>query len=359
MNKYDIWFACTEISNFEKINLIKAFKNTENLWYHIINKRHQDLIDVRIAGKLVGSWDGERINSIQTKISGIGSGYVTYFDDRYPEKLKNIEDPPFNLFYYGDLEKLNPNPCVAIVGSRDCSPYGINVTKFITKDLSANNISVISGMAKGIDSIAHKTSLDNGGFTCAVLGSGIDVIYPKENTLLYKKLLEKGCVISEFVPGTRPFAYNFPLRNRIISALSTVIVIVEAGLKSGSLITASRALEQGKEVISVPGSIFSEQSKGTNKLIVDGAYPFTCMDDIYDILGIKCIKQLHKTYAVNNEYESKVCRVLSDNPIHIDDIIRMVDIDIKRLYELLFEMQVKDEIMCLAGNYYVKVNNNV
>ncbi len=193
---------------------------------------------------------------------------------------------------------LNEGYNISIVGSRKYSNYGKDVTKIICSDLCANNINIISGMAKGIDTFAHESCLNNEGYTCAVLGSGLDIVYPKENIKIFNKIVEKGCVISEFLPGTPPYAYNFPQRNRIISALSDIIIVIEAGEKSGSLITANLALEQGKDVMAVPGSIFSDESKGTNKLIKDGAFPLTCTNDIFNLIGIEMKNQKDTTVKV-------------------------------------------------------------
>jgi DNA processing protein len=215
-------------------------------------------------------------------------------------------------------------------------------------------------MAKGIDYFANKSCLDNEGYTCAVLGSGLDIVYPKENLKIFNKIVRNGCVISEYLPGTPPYAYNFPLRNRIISALSDIIIVIEAGEKSGSLITANLALEQGKDVMAVPGSIFSNESKGTNKLIKDGAFPLTCVNDIFNLMGIE-IKNEKKTTisSFNSEIHKGIYSIINDSPLHINDIIRVTNIDIKQLYEVLFEMQIKNEILCLSGNYYVRVNNKI
>jgi DNA processing protein len=356
MKNYDLWLASTKISNNDKINLIKEYKNSENVWYHTIHKDYRGRNYSETIVNLKNSYNAEVIDSIDENIRKNEMKYVTYMSNNYPSSLRMIDNPPFILFYNGDIDRLSDGKAVSLVGSRKCSLYGINATKFITKDICANNINVISGMAKGVDSYAHRTALENGGFTCAVLGCGIDVIYPRENRVIYNEISKNGCIISEFMPGTQPLPYHFPMRNRIISALSDMIIVIEAGIKSGSLITASCALDQGKDVMAVPGSIFSEQSQGTNKLIRDGAYPFTCMEDIYNLMGLKRMDKYEREKPIRNERESKIFSILSDSPLHIDDIIRMADIDIKQLYELLFEMQLKDEIMCLAGNYYVKAN---
>ncbi|WP_404814391.1 DNA-processing protein DprA [Clostridium algoriphilum] len=285
---------------------------------------------------------------------------MAYYEDAYPKKLKNYDDAPYTLFYKGNISPLNKGYNISIVGSRKYSNYGKDVTKIICSDLCLNNINIISGMAKGIDTFAHESSLENQSYTCAVLGSGLDIVYPKQNLKVFNEIVEKGAVISEFLPGTPPYAYNFPLRNRIISALSDIIIVVEAGEKSGSLITANLALEQGKDVMAVPGSIFSCESKGTNKLIKDGAYPLTCSGDIFDLMGIEMREQNKTIVKSDSSHVNKqVYSIINDSPLHINDIIRVTNIDIKQLYGVLFEMQIKNEILCLAGNYYVKVNYKI
>jgi DNA processing protein len=284
---------------------------------------------------------------------------ITYNEELYPKKLKLLEDAPYTLFYKGNIEKLNEHKNVSIIGSRKCTRYGIDVTSAIVKELSNYDVNVISGMARGIDTAAHKAAISNSGYTCAVLGCGIDIIYPKENKYIYNEIQNRGCVISEFIPGTPPYAYNFPIRNRIISVLSDLVIVVEADIKSGSLITANLALEQGKDVMAVPGSLFSAQSKGTNKLIKDGAYPLTDVEDIFNLIGIDFNQCESINYRSELSINQKIFSVLSDSPMHIDDIIRRTNIDIKQLYGLLFEFQLKEEILCLSGNYYVRINNKI
>jgi DNA processing protein len=360
MNIYDIWYGIAAISDNKKLEIIKKFNNTEKLWYYIVknNYRYSDL-DSKCINILRNSWDEENLSKIIRFFEEKEIKISTYYDGNYPDKLRYIQDPPFLLFYYGSLEHLNQRPSVSVVGSRDCTYYGINATKVITKELSLNNINIISGLARGIDSAAHTASLEANNYTCAVLGCGIDIIYPRENTKIFNQIKEKGCIITEFPPGTRPYSYNFPKRNRIISALSDIVIIVEAGERSGSLITANVALEQGKEVISVPGSVFSPQSKGTNKLIRDGAHPFCEIDDIFSILGMKIDRKSDNKSKKGNPKEETICQVIGVTPIHINDIIRITNIDIKEVYELLFEMQLRDEIMCISGNYYVKIGKDI
>lgn len=336
-----------------KKELIDKFKTCDKIWEYILY--NEDLYREYIVNE-------EQIKNIKKQMNEKGINVLSYNDELYPKKLKVYDDFPCLLFYKGDVTWLDSVKSAAIVGSRKCSPYGINVTELIASSLTSSGVAIISGMAKGIDSIAQNCCVKNGGCTCGVLGNGIDVIYPKENKKLYEEVSESGCILSEFPPGTPPLSTNFPIRNRIISALSDIIVVVEAGVRSGSLITAHIGLEQGKTVIAVPGSVFSPQSKGTNDLIKDGAGVFTQMSDIEYDLKIEESKNYIKNDLEKNNMssiEKKLYGVISNNPIHIDDIIRITNIDINRVYELLFEMQFKKEIMCLSGNYYVRINNKL
>ena len=354
MNNYDIWFCQAPISNKNKLKLIKKFKSTKEVWYYISNS-------INIKSKKLKKWDERKFSDVNFIMNKENIKYTTYFDDDYPQKLKKYDDCPYILFYKGDIKKLNYDKNVSIVGARNCTYYGSQCTKYIVKQLTLNNINVISGMAYGVDGFAHSTCIQNGGYTCAVLGSGIDVIYPKKNTNLYYEILKKGCIISEFLPGTSPYAYNFPLRNRIISALCDILIVIEAGKKSGSLITANYALNQGKDIVAVPGSIFSDKSKGTNMLINDGAFPFTNISNLFKLLNVeynKTTKDNAKTYNAQSSLYKKIYELIGDSPIHIDDLLRLTKVDITHLYELLFEMQFKNQIFCLSGNYYVK-NHNV
>lgn len=361
MNILKLWFASTELSSTIKLKLLNEFETVENIFQYIKTHNTTLIENNTILNKFKKSYDLKKLEKVMDIMRNDSINFVTIDEGRYPKGLKNIEDPPYGLFYKGDISKYNDTVSVSIVGSRACSRYGIDATKIITKALIENNITIVSGMAKGIDTIAHKTAVDSNGYTVAVLGCGVDVIYPRENLKLYNEIISKGgCVLSEFIPGTRPLSMNFPIRNRIISGLSNLTIIAEAGEKSGTLITATKALEQGKDVIAVPGSIFSEESKGTNKLIKEGAHVFTDIDDIFYLLGI--VKNKNNK-IINDNIKSSVCEelyaLIDSNPIHIDDIMRLTNIDIKRLYGLLFEMQLKEEILCLSGNFYVRINKSI
>lgn len=210
---------------------------------------------------------------------------INVFDKEYPEKLKNIYDKPLTIYAKGNLELLK-DKSVSIVGSRDCSKYGMNVSEKLAYNLAKENICIISGLAKGIDKYAHIGALKAGGKTIAVLGNGLDTIYPYENKDLYELILKNnGLIITEYTLGTKPERLNFPARNRIISALSDAIIVVEANEKSGALITAEFGLEHGKEIFAVPGNIDSITSKGTNNLIKDGANILTDFRDVIQYIS--------------------------------------------------------------------------
>lgn len=206
-------------------------------------------------------------------------------DAEYPAALLKIKNPPQCLYCIGDVS-LMKQKCLAVVGSRKCSEYGRQTAMKIGKTAAENEVVIVSGMAKGIDSFGHLGALRNGGKTIAVLGGGVNVCYPASNRKLYEEICERGLVISETEPDIKPMPYMFPLRNRIISGLSAGIAVVEAGTSSGSLITAEIAAEQGRDVFAVPGNINSPYSLGTNKLLTDGATPIATVDDIFTGIGV-------------------------------------------------------------------------
>lgn len=359
MIEFDIWFNASNISNEIKRLLIQEFNTTQIIWNKVFEQGNNiNTYYSRVFKSLKEGYNKKYIEDVLYKINYNNIKAVTINDEDYPNSLRVYDDSPYMLYYAGNIKALNNGLSVAIVGSRNSTQYGLSVSKLISKELTLNGIKVISGMAKGIDTSAHKSCLDYKGFTCAVLGSGIDVIYPKVNEKLFHDITENGCVISQFNPGTPPFRYNFPLRNRIISALSNLIIIVEAGIKSGALITAKSALDQGKDVIVVPGSILNEYSNGSNKLMRDGAYVFTDMDDVYALLNLDIINrnipiEKPQIKLLLNATENKILSFLSDNPLHIDEILKLSNIDIKQLYDVLFELQLKDKVICISGNFYM------
>ena len=351
MDKHKIWFISLKISDSSKIKLIEKYNNEENIYNNIDNIIKEKLLHKNFLMRLSvkNSIEEEKLEEYLFKNH---IKYVTYSCNLYPQKLKNITNPPYVLFYKGDISLFDYN-MVAIVGARKNTNYGEQVTKFIASELYNISYGVVSGVAAGIDSIAHREILSRGGKTIGVLGCGIDIIYPRFNKYLYDKISEKGLLISEFLPGTKPMSYNFPQRNRIISGLSNGVIVIEASNRSGSLITVDYALNQSKDVMVVPGPIFNETSKGCNLLIHQGARPFLGKDDLYEFLNI--IKKENKNNAKNSIKEC-LMDVIGREPIHIDKIIGSLNIDRIALFELLFEMQNENEIICLPGNYYVKIS---
>lgn len=369
MNLYDIWLVKIKLNNKLKINLLNKFKASKAIYEYCNNNLYisKDIESERKVKLLMkNQWNKDELNKYLNILEDKEINIALFNEEKYPIKLKECSNAPIALFYKGDIVSLNHHRSVAIVGSRRCSYYGENLSEIISRELCQKEVSIISGMAKGIDSFAHFGALKNDGFTCAVLGCGVDIIYPKQNKELYKEIIKKGCIVSEFLPGTEPLSYNFPLRNRIISGLSEAVVVVEASERSGSLITATYALDQGRDVFSVPGSILSETSKGTNKLIKEGAFPLTSVEDICNFLNIEYnsnkkdkIRLDKKDIIKLDKIENKVFSIINETPMYIDDILKYSNIDIKQLYEVLFELQLKNRITCLSGNYYVKIANSI
>ena len=222
------------------------------------------------------------------KTISTGIGMVCVEDDGFPERMKTYDGKPLLLYYFGNIGKLNSSAaCLGVVGSRNCSLYGRDVTRRLVSELKENNIAVISGMARGVDSVAHRAALDNDIFTAAVLGCGVNVVYPAENVGIYKAMCESGLVLSELPPDTQPFKSNFPARNRIIAAMSDAVLVTEAGLSSGALITADFALDCGREVLAVPQRIDVPTGGGCNSLIKNGAACVTCSGDVFSALNIE------------------------------------------------------------------------
>jgi DNA processing protein len=289
----------------------------------------------------------------------VGGRIITLKDEDYPERLKNIYDPPALLYMRGELRR-EDNLAVAIVGSRKTSPYGRWVTEKIGQDLAHHGVTVVSGMARGIDSMAHQGALQGGGRTIAVLGCGVDVIYPSENRNLFYQIIEHGAVLSEFPMGSSPEGGHFPRRNRIISGLSIGVVIVQASSESGSLITAGYALEQGREVFAVPGNVGAEGSRGTNRLIKEGAKLVESSEDILE----EILPQWRREKETDQKAETPVpdlpederllYSLLGETPLHIDAIIRESQLDPGKVSSLLLNLELKGLISQWPGKCFSK-----
>jgi len=296
-----------------------------------------------------------------------GIKYLTLTDKEYPFLLKNIHDPPPVLFYKGSIEP-DDTISLAVVGSRKCTNYGRTIAKRLSAALAEKGFTVISGLARGIDTCSHQGALSKGR-TIAVLGSGLDVVYPPENDNLMKEIINNGAVISSFPLATAPNRENFPQRNRIISGLTLGTIVVEAAQKSGSLITANFALEQGREVFAIPGDITKEQSFGTNQLIQNGAKLVQNIDDILTELPLedwlkginreeqtikseeKAIESREKKSDLSSE-EAEVYNQLSSEPQEFNEVLQAIDLSPGKLNSILLKLELKGIVTQLSGNRF-------
>lgn len=284
---------------------------------------------------------------------------INYKENTYPKELLKLKSPPLNLYVEGNFELLNKE-IIAIVGSRNCSEYGWKQAKKFSTALSQNGICIISGLAIGIDSISHISAMNNAGKTIAVLGAGFNNIYPKENKELFNKILENnGCVISEYPPEEKVNTKNFQRRNEIISALAFGVLVIEAGYRSGSTITANLAFKQGKKVFSIPSNIDSKLGIGTNSLIQKGAKLVTNVKDILREINVNKCKDIEQEW----KYESKnvpikyknVYEIIGNMPIDINTICRRAELPIQDVSEQLTMLELNEYIRALPGDMFVKV----
>lgn len=291
----------------------------------------------------------ERLQKLRMKV-------LTWKDRLYPPLLREVGDAPPVLYLYGKLTEAD-RFALAVVGTRNSSTYGQQVTQRMVTELAKGEVTIVSGLALGIDTIAHTAALDAGGRTIAVLASGLDIIYPPGNRKLARRIVEsgQGVLISEYPPGLQPDGKNFPARNRIISGLSLGVLVVEAPEKSGALITAGFALKQGRDVFAIPGSILSSRSAGVNKLIQDGAHSVMSVKDIIEALNLFMIPQQVEMQAVlpDNAEEKKLLDLLSHDPLHIDDLIRESDLPTNDVIAVLTMMELKGMIKQVGAMQYM------
>lgn len=278
---------------------------------------------------------------------------ITFFSEKYPTMLSNIAVPPLVLFCKGNIDLLESDLSIGIVGSRKCSRYGLDMAESFGRELSENGVTVVSGMARGIDGAAHEGALLGGAKTIAVLASGVDVIYPPEHRAMYEKIVEKGLVISEYIPGANPLPYRFPERNRIISGITEGLLVVEAGEKSGALITLDEAIEQGREIFILPSNINSRTAKGSNEKL--RAMPAALTLDVEDILsrfGVKRIERKEADSVQLDFMQEKIISLLETGEKHFDELLEITELSAGELSGLLARMEVCGIIKDLGGNYY-------
>lgn len=354
-----IWLNSLEIGSSNISRVVSCFQNLLDLW----NGKSSEInamngVSNKVKEKIIKNRNKEYLEKFFAKIKKENIEIVTTYDENYPKRLKYIDYNPRVLYVKGKILE-EDDFAIALVGSRKSTNYGKWACEKFTKELTDLGITIISGLANGIDTVAHRSALENGGRTIGVLGNGVDVIYPKRNLSLYKEIEKSGAVLSEFPLGTPPFPYNFPQRNRIISGLSMGIIVIEAQEKSGSLITATHALEQGKDVFALPGNINSMFSKGTNKLIKDGARPLLEIDDIIE--EVYELKQLKEKDIKNNraidyseysETEVKIIKALEEGPMHCDTISYKIKLDISDVNSILTILELKGIVKEQSGRVF-------
>ncbi|HEX8960185.1 MAG TPA: DNA-processing protein DprA [Geobacteraceae bacterium] len=287
------------------------------------------------------------------KVERSGVRVVTFLSGEYPKILLEIADPPPYLYVRGELK--SSETAVAMVGSRRASTYGILTTTRLATELAGHGVAVVSGMARGVDTAAHRGALQAGGRTIGVLGCGLDVVYPPENRRLFEEMTEKGALVSEFPLGTLPLAENFPRRNRIISGMARGVLVVEAMENSGSLITAQFALEQGRDVFAIPGNINSGVSRGTNRLIKQGAKLVECVDDILEELparsGSVPSANTRPDFGLTPR-EAGLYTLLAEAPLHIDEIIVKSALTVGDVSAILLGLELKGAVIQLPGKIF-------
>ncbi|MGI6373167.1 MAG: DNA-processing protein DprA [Caldicoprobacterales bacterium] len=328
---YGVWLA----SKGELLKL--APQLSVNVVNEIINQRQQRVLD-RIY---------ETTNSADYRI-------VTLLDEEYPDLLKQIFDPPPVLYCKG-MSLKDINPSVAIVGSRRSTGYGRQMAEKFGFQLAEAGVTVVSGLARGIDAMSHHGALKAGGKTVGVLGCGIDRVYPPENRKLYSTMEEEGAIVSEYPPGTSPLAGNFPARNRIISGLASGVLVIEAGLKSGALITVDFALEQGRDVYALPGNINVPQSAGTNKILKEGAKLVTDVQDILEDLGISQEDPGNASEPLQLDFfETQVYNALQEGERHLEELAKDTKIEIHKLNAVLTMLEVKGIVKQMPGKIFIR-----
>jgi DNA processing protein len=357
------WLALSLISGVGSTliqRLLDRFKTPEAV-FHAPTKELLKIegLGEKVAGEIRKGPLEKRVERELYLLKEVGGNIVTLKDDAYPKRLREIYDPPALLYVRGELKK-EDELAVSIVGSRKTSPYGRWITEKIGQDLSRHGVTIVSGMARGIDSLAHWGAISGGGRTIAVLGCGVDVIYPSENRNLFTKIIDHGAVVSEFPMGSPPEGGHFPRRNRIISGLSIGVVVVQASERSGSLITAGYALEQGREVFAVPGNVGAEGSRGTNRLIKEGAKMVESSEDILEEILPQWRREGEATQEVKRperdltEEERVLYELLAETPTHIDVIICESRLDPGRVSSLLLDLELKGLITQWPGKCFSK-----
>ncbi|MBI5215833.1 MAG: DNA-protecting protein DprA [Ignavibacteriae bacterium] len=330
---------------------------------------HIDGFSKKLASEILAFFKGEKLPEARkyaeqqlSKLNKYEGNIISFWDKQFPDALKRIDDPPVMLFMKGTFDELDCYS-IAIVGTRVPSTYGTMMAEKFSEELTKIGITIVSGLARGIDTIVHSSTLKTGGRTLAVIGSGLDVIYPPENKKLYERIPEQGAVVSEFPMGTKPDAGNFPRRNRIISGLSLGTLVIETDINGGAMITAAMALNQNREVFALPGNLDSKRSKGANTLIKNGqAKLVESVDDILTELASKLKPILKKSDKVPIKphieltlFEQTIFNVMDEKPLHIDVITQHAGVSTSDALVQLLSLEFKGLVRQLPGKMFVKI----
>ena len=353
--KYWVGFSLVPgIGRVKLTQLENYFGNLEGAWKATPTDLKQSGLDSSSIRAITACQPKISLEAEMEKLGRYGVRVLTYHDSGYPSRLKEIYDYPPLLYVRGSLLP-EDEWCLAVVGTRRATVYGRQVTEEIVTDLARSKITIVSGLAKGIDSIAHRSTLEAGGRSIAVFACGLDIVYPGENAELARSIMQQGALISEYPLGTSPRADNFPRRNRIMSGLSLGVLVVEAGDTSGAMITAHMALEQNREVFAIPGSILSPASSGTNYLIQEGAKLIRDYTDILEELNLTTVaRQMEmKEIVPPSETESLLLKQLGAEPTHIDEVCRSSNLPMSVVSSTLAMMELKGLVKQMGTMNYV------
>ena len=359
--EYEFWLAGIQgVAAHKKIRLRECMKTAEAIYYiEETQLHHFEFLNENDRNKIMQAQKNSCFRTDYEKMNEKGIQFVPFFSKVYPENLKEITDPPYALYVKGNLPERKAKKA-AIIGARRCTPYGEKYAIDFARTLAAHGVEVISGMARGIDGMGHRGALLSGGKTYAVLGSGADVCYPREHIGLYVDILEQGGgILSEQPPGAAPLAHNFPARNRIISGLSDVILVMEAGKKSGSLITVDLALEQGRDVYALPGPVNSALSDGCNRLIRQGAGILISPEAFLEEWGIEKnegpeeSKNKIKNEKMLESAEKLVYSCLGLYPKDLNQLVSETKLDIKEVLEKLVSLELQGYVREISKNHYI------
>ncbi len=362
MSQHKYWLGFSlipEIGPRRLQRLRESFDDLGEAWHAPETKLRSTGLEPRIVSNLIQQRAKIDLTTEMSRISKVGARLITLDDSSYPPFLRETSSPPIVLYVKGDF----PDPLnrtLAVVGTRKATQYGKDIAFQFSRDLAYHNVVIVSGLAQGIDIEAHKGALDGGGYTIAVLGCGIDRVYPYENQKYASAIIKQGALISEFPIGSRPDRHHFPRRNRIISGMSLGVLIVEAPINSGALITAEIATEQGRDVFAIPGNIFQATSHGPNRLIQDGAKAITNVEDILEELNIVYEgverRQQTESIAPTTEVESSILRHMTVDPIHIDDLVRLSGLPVALVSSTLTILELKGLVRAFSQMQYGLVN---